>query len=303
MVLFAFMSAQGAAWYTVFFYSQVFMERFLKVAPTTANLMIMAITVASAPLYVFFASVSDRWGRKWVMWFGMTLCAVFFFPGFHMLAQQANPALVEAQRRTPVVVVADPATCHLQFDLIGRAQFTTACDIAKTALSNAGVNYTNQAAPPGTPTSVRIGDAVVASADGSGLAGPALAAARSEVDGRIRAALTAAGYPATADPARFNFLGVFLVLMVFVVGATALYGPMAAALVEIFPTRVRYTALSLPYHIGTGWIGGFVPATAFAIVTATGNIYSGLWYSVIFTGISVVCCFFFLPETRGRPLD
>ena len=303
MVLFAFMSAQGAAWYTVFFYSQVFLERFLKVAPTTTNLLIMAITVASAPLYIFFATLSDRVGRKWVMWGGMTLCCLFYFPGFHMLANLANPGLVEAQRRTPVVVVADPATCHLQFDLIGKARFVTSCDIAKAALSNAGISYTNEAAPPGSLAQVRIGSQLVASAEGSGLSAPAFAALKSSVETRIRAALTTAGYPATADPARVNFWGLFGVMMIFVVGATALYGPMAAALVELFPTRIRYTALSLPYHIGTGWIGGFVPVTAFAIVTATGNIYAGLWYSVFFTAISVVCCLFFLPETRGQPID
>ena len=303
LVLFAFMSAQGAAWYTVFFYAQVFMERFLKLAPATSNLMIMAITVASAPLYVFFATISDRVGRKWVMWAGMTLMAVFFFPGFHLIANMANPALVEAQARTPVVVIADPATCHVQFDVTGKAHFTSSCDLAKAVLSNAGVSYTNQAAPVGSVAQVRVGSQTVASADATGLTGPALAAVKSGVETRVRAALTAAGYPATADPARVNFWGLFAVLMVFVVGATALYGPMAAALVELFPTRIRYTALSVPYHIGTGWIGGLAPVTAFAIVVATGNIYSGLWYPVFFSAISVVCCLFFLPETRGRPID
>ena len=303
LVLFAFMVGQGAAWYTVFFYAQVFMQSFLRVAPATANLLIMAITVASAPLYVVFATLSDRVGRKWVMWFGMTLMALFFFPGFHMIAGLANPALTEAQARTPVSVIADPATCHVQFDVTGKARFTSSCDLAKSVLSNAGVSYRNVAGPPGSVAQVRIGDTVVASSDATGLTGPALAAVKSAVENRIRTALTAAGYPATADPARLNFWGIFGVLMIFVVGATALYGPMAAALVELFPTRIRYTALSVPYHIGTGWIGGLAPVTSFAIVVATGNIYSGLWYPVIFTGISVVCCLLFLPETRGRPID
>lgn len=303
LVLFAFMVGQGAAWYTVFFYAQVFMQSFLRVAPATANLLIMAITVASAPLYVLFATLSDRVGRKWVMWFGMTLMALFFFPGFQMIAGLANPALTEAQARTPVSVIADPATCHVQFDVTGKAHFTSSCDLAKSVLSNAGVSYSNVAGPPGSVAQVRIGDTTVASADATGLTGPALTAVKSQVESRIRAALTAAGYPATADPARLNFWGIFGVLMIFVVGATALYGPMAAALVELFPTRIRYTALSVPYHIGTGWIGGLAPVTSFAIVVATGNIYAGLWYPVIFTGISVVVCLFFLPETRGRPID
>ncbi|MDQ0464914.1 MFS family permease [Caulobacter ginsengisoli] len=303
LVLFAFMSAQGAAWYTAFFYTQVFMEKFLKVDPATSNLLIMAITIASAPLYVFFAWLSDRVGRKWVMWCGMTLSLVAFFPVFHAMASLANPALVAAQQRNQVVVVADPAQCSFQFDLIGKAKFLTDCDIAKNVLSNAGVSYDNQAGPAGSATQVHIGSAVVASKSAVGLSAPEAKAVKAGVEKDLKAALAAAGYPAKADPAQLNFWGLFGVLMIFVVGATALYGPMAATLVEIFPTRVRYTAMSLPYHIGTGWIGGFVPVTAFAIVVATGNIYSGLWYSAVFTGISVIVCLFFLPETRGRPID
>jgi hypothetical protein len=201
-----------------------------------------------------------------------------------------------------VVVVADPADCALQFDPVGRAQFVSACDIAKTSLANAGVSYDNLAAPPGTLAQVRVGETVVSSIDGAALAPDDLKAARAQVDGAIRAALAANGYPPQADPARTNLAAVFGILMIFVVAATALYGPMAATLVELFPTRVRYTAMSLPYHIGTGWVGGFVPFSAFAIVTATGNIYSGLWYPVIFTGVSVLVCLF-LPETKGKPLD
>jgi MFS family permease len=303
LVLFAFMSAQGAAWYTAFFYTQVFMTKFLKVAEPTANLLIMAITIASAPLYVFFAWLSDRVGRKWVMWFGMTLSLVAFFPVFHAMTGLANPALAAAQQRTPVVVVADPAQCSFQLDLIGKAKFLTDCDIARNVLSNAGVSYDNQAGPAGSAASVHIGNAVVAARSAGGLPGPEAKAVKAGVEKDIKAALATAGYPAKADPATLNFWGLFWLLMIFVVGATALYGPMAATLVEIFPTRIRYTAMSLPYNIGTGWIGGFVPATAFAIVVATGDIYAGLWYSAVFTGISVVVCLFFLPETRGRSID
>ncbi|MFO1012829.1 MAG: MFS transporter [Caulobacteraceae bacterium] len=303
MVLVAILSAQGAAWYTAFFYAQVFMERFLKIAPTETNLLMMAMTIASAPLYVFFAWLSDKVGRKWVMWFGMTLYLVFYFPGFHLLTQLGNPALAEAQARTPVVVVADPATCAFQFDVTGKAAYTTACDIAKASLANAGVSYENQAAPAGSPTVIRIGTTEVASRAGTGLAPADLKAVKADVDARIKAALKAAGYPEKADPARVNFLGLFGVLLIFAVAATALYGPMASALVELFPTRIRYTALSLPYNVGTGWIGGFMPFFGTAIVIATGNIYSGLWYSVVFTGISVFACIFLLPETKGKPID
>ena len=304
VALVAIMSAQGAVWYTLFFYAeQVFLERFLKVAPGTGTQLLICLTLASAPLYVAFAWLSDRVGRKWVMWGGMSLALVAFFPAFRALTHLANPALEAAQARTPVVVIADPARCSLQFDLVGKARFATSCDIAKSTLSNAGISYDNRAAPAGAVATVRIGKRVVASREATGLPAPALKAVAIEVKGRLMGALTAAGYPATADPARLNFWGLFGVLMVFVVAATALFGPIAATLVELFPTRIRYTAMSLPYHIGTGWVGGFVPVTAFAIVTATGNIYSGLWYPVIFTAISVIALPLLLPETSRRSIE
>lgn len=303
-VLAGFMSAQGAAWYTLFFYAeQVFLERFLKLAPATGIGLLVAITLASAPLYVVFASLSDRIGRRPVMWGGMTLALVAFFPGFHALTHFANPALEAAQRRTPVVVIADPARCSLQFDIIGKSRFSTACDLAKSALSNAGVSYENRAAPAGAQARVAIGPQIVLSRDATGLPAAAQKRAAADVNTRLMAALAHAGYPARADPARVNVLGLFGVLMIFVVACTALFGPIAATLVELFPTRIRYTALSLPYHVGTGWVGGFMPVTAFAIVTATGNIYSGLWYSVLFTGLSVAALPLLIPETSGKALE
>jgi hypothetical protein len=306
LVLSAFvgiMSAQGAAWYLVFFFAeQVFLERFMKVAPQTGEQLLILVTVASAPLYMFFGWLSDKVGRKWVMWAGMTLALIAYFPAFHVMAAFSNPGLVAAQQRTPVMVVADPARCSLQFDLLGTAHYVTACDLAKNALANAGVSYANEAAPAGAQAVVRIGNTTVASRDGTDLAPVALAAAKSDVQARIHAALTSAGYPAKADPARLNFWGLFGVLMVFVVACTALYGPIATALVELFPANIRYTALSLPYHVGTGWIGGFVPVTSFAIVTATGDIYAGLWYAFIFTALSVFTLPFLIPETRGRSI-
>ena len=303
IAFFCLMCAQGAYWYTVFFYSDVIMEKFLKVEGDYANLLIMIAAVASAPSYVFFGWLSDRLGRKWVMWFGMTLGAVALFPGFMLLSQAVNPALVEATHRTPVVVVADPADCSLQFDPLGKAKFLSSCDIAKSTLANAGVAYTNRAAPPGALAMVEFGQTSVASVDGRHLSAPALKAATARVGGALTGALAKAGYPTRSDPARRNTPLAIAVFLVLVIAATALYGPMASALVELFPTRVRYTALSLPYHLGTGWIGGFQPVVSFSIVVATGDIYAGLWYPVIFTAISVVCCLIFLPETRGRPLD
>ena len=302
IAFFCLMSAQGAYWYTVFFYSQVFLEKFLKLDGAFAQLMIMLAAIASAPCYVFFGWLSDNIGRKWVMWFGMALGLVTLYPGFQLMSLAANPALVAAAHRTPVVVVSSPADCSLQFDPSGKARFVSSCDIAKSALANSGIGYSNQAAPPGSLAWVRVGGTIVASVDGRGLPAPALKAATTKLAHDLDAALARAGYPAKADPAQRNAPLMLAVLMVFVIAATALYGPMAAALVELFPTRVRYTALSLPYHLGAGWIGGFQPVASFSIVVATGNIYAGLWYPIVFTAISVVCAIFFLPETRGRPL-
>lgn len=306
LVILAFLSmmcAQGAVWYTSFFYVQTFMEKFLKVDPVTINALMMTATAVSAIFYVVFGWLSDKVGRKPVMLAGMTLALVFYFPGFHLLERAANPALAEASARSPVSVIADPADCALQFDPVGKAAFVSSCDIVKSTLANAGVSYDNQKAPAGTPAVMKVGDVVVASPSAEGLSKAETKAVKADTEARIKAALTAAGYPAKADPARMNLVGMFGVLLVFVIAATALFGPLAACLVELFPTRVRYTALSLPYHIGTGWVGGFVPFFAFAIVTAVGNIYAGLWYPVFFTLVSVLTTLFLLPETKGRALD
>jgi MFS family permease len=303
LALVAIMSAQGAVWYTAFFYVQTFMEKFLKVAPETINALMMAAAAVSAIGYVVFGWLSDKIGRKPVMLFGMTLMLVAYFPGFHGLARTLNPALAEAQAKTPVLVIADPADCSLQFDPVGKASFTSSCDIAKSALANAGVSYENVKAPPGTPAQVRVGLITVPSSDARGLPKDVVKAVKASIEDHIKDALAHGGYPAKADPARMNLAGAFAWLMVFVVAATALYGPIAACLVELFPTRIRYTGMSLPYNIGTGWIGGFVPFTAFAIVAAVGNIYSGLWYPFAFTALSVLTCLVLLPETKERPLD
>ena len=303
LVLFGIMIAQGAVWYTGFFYASFFLETIIKVPGPTVNTLMLAMTAISVPLYLAFGALSDRIGRKPVMLFGMVLMVAAIFPGFHLMTRAANPLLDQAATSAPVVVVADPAECSLQFDPVGKTQFRTSCDIAKSTLARAGVSYANEAAPAGTLAQVRVGEVAVPSVDGSNMDAAALAEAKAGATARISAALTAAGYPPSADPARVNAVGVFLVLLVLCIGATALYGPQAAALVELFPTRIRYTALSLPYHIGTGWVGGFLPATAFAMVAATGDIYFGLWYPVVFTAVAAVVTLIFLPETRGRDLD
>ena len=303
IALFGIMIAQGAVWYCGYFYTRFFMERVLKVETATVDMLVLGVTVVSAILYVFFGWLSDRVGRKPVMLFGMILALATYFPGFKMLTEAANPALAQAQASAPVTVIADPASCALQFDPVGKAAFSSSCDMAKRVLADAGVSYRNQAAAPGTTALVRIGDVGVESRDASSLSAAGATAARKDVETRIKAALAQAGYPARADPAGVDLPRVFLILLVFIVAATALYGPQAAALVELFPTRVRYTAMSLPYNIGTGWVGGLLPAASFALEAASGNIYFGLWYSVGFTALAVLVALIFLPETKGRDLD
>jgi predicted MFS family arabinose efflux permease len=303
IALFGVMVAQGVVWYTSVFYAQLFLERTLKVEPVTVNYIMITVTALSAPLYLFFAWLSDKVGRKPVIVGGTLVAALVFYPAFHQITRLANPALAEATERTPVVVVADPADCSLQFDPIGRAAFTSSCDVAKSLLTNAGVSYANEAAPAGAAAVVRIGDAAIASRSGAGLSAAEFKALKAGVDAELKAGLQAAGYPLKADPERVNFWGIVAVMMVFVTGACALYGPIAACLVELFPTRIRYTAMSLPYNIGTGWVGGFVPFVAFAIVAGRGDMYSGLWYPIVGGIFSALVALFLLPETRGRDLD
>jgi len=302
IVFFGIMCAQGAVWYLSFFYVQVFLTRSLGVADATKDALVLAMTVFSAPLYVFFGWLSDRVGRKPVMIGGLLLALVAYFPGFHAIASAANPALIEAQKREPVIIHTDPATCSVQFDPIGTRQFKTACDIAKSQLAGTGISYRSATSPDGR-TVVAVGEQRIGVADGSSLAGPQLKSLKDETGARLKAALAAEGYPDKADPRAINLPVIFFWLMVFAVASTALYGPQAATLVEMFPTRVRYTAMSLPYHVGTGWIGGFLPVTSFALATITGDIYASLWYAVFFTAMPIVVALVFLPETRGRRLE
>jgi MFS family permease len=308
LVLFAVMIAQGAVWYCAFFYSQLFMQKTLKIDEGIVLLLMAIATAVSAPLYVFFGWLSDKVGRKPVMLFGMILAVLAFVPSFgtsafHIMTRAGNPALAAAQARAPVVVTADPAECSLQFDPVGKATFASSCDIAKSYLTNAGVSYENRAAAAGATASVTVGQTTIASSDGRGLDKAALSALRTDVEARIAAALQSAGYPQKADPAQTDMVTLLGVMLVLVVAATALYGPQAAALVELFPTRVRYTGMGVPYNIGTGWVGGFLTAASFAMMAASGDIYFGLWYSVGFTVVAIVVAFLFLPETRGRDLD
>jgi predicted MFS family arabinose efflux permease len=301
IAFFGIMCAQGAVWYFTFFYLQVFLEKSLGLPSQTKDLLLIVMTVVSAPLYVYFGWLSDRLGRKPVMIGGMLLALVLYFPASHWIADAANPALVEAQNSTPIFVVTNPATCSVQFDPIGTAKFTSACDIAKSILVTKGISFKTRASASGQ-TNLIIGTETLAIPDGAGLSGPALKALKAKTADAIGAELQLADYPKSADPARANMTLLIIILLAFVVAATALYGPQAAALVEMFPTRVRYTAMSFPYHVGTGWVGGFLPVTSFALVAITGNIFEGLWYAVVFTGISVIVSLLFLKETAGRRL-
>jgi MFS family permease len=302
IALFSIMTAQGAIWWCTFSYTQIFLESSMKLAPVWANVVLLGATVVSIPLYIFFAWLSDKIGRKPILLFGMALALVAIFPSFHTMARGANPALFAAVESAPVEVHADPATCSFQFDLLGRAKYESACDIARSVLTRAGVAYKTIDAPAGQGTTVTLGGATVPIAEGSGLDATALAGVTKTATDDIRAALTTAGYPATANETAVNWPMIALGLVAMVIAATALYGPQAAALVELFPTNVRYTALSVPYHIGVGWAGGFMPVTAFAIASTAGDIFAGLWYMVFFAAISFVCCLLFFPETRGRAL-
>jgi MFS family permease len=280
----------------------VFLTRSLGVPEPTKDALVLGMTIVSAPLYIFFGWLSDRVGRKPVMLGGMLLALAAYFPGFHAIADAANPALVEAQRQTPVVVYTDPASCSVQFDPVGTRKFTSACDIAKSLLASTGISYSSRPSPDGQ-TTVAVGDERLQVPDGSALGAAELKSLKDETAARLKAVLAAEGYPDRADPRAMNLPVIFLWLMVFAVAATALYGPQAAALVEMFPTRIRYTAMSLPYHVGTGWIGGFLPVTSFALVAITGDIYASLWYPVVFTVIPIVVSLLFLKETRGKPLE
>ncbi|MEI9992691.1 MAG: MFS transporter [Rhizomicrobium sp.] len=302
VVLIGLLMGQGAVWYTAQFYTQFFLERVMKVEPRLVNLLILSVTVASALLHIFFARLSDRVGRKPVMLGGLLLAAVAFVPGFQLLAAAVNPGLTEAIAKAPVTVFAAPGDCSFQFDLVGQSKFASSCDIAKSTLANLGVPYRNEATPPGELARIRVGTATLSSIDGTVLASTALATAQKNFAAEVKTLLAAAGYPAKADSRRVDFPLAFGLLLIFVVAAAALYGPQAAALVELFPTRIRYSALSLPYHLGVGWFGGFLPPIAFAIVAATGNLYAGLWYPVSIAAIGFVVTLLFLPETKGRDI-
>ncbi|HSZ66948.1 MAG TPA: MFS transporter [Xanthobacteraceae bacterium] len=280
---------EAVIWYGGQFYALFFLTQTLKVPAVTASILIATGLAIGTPFFILFGALSDKIGRKPIMLAGFALAAVTYFYIFQGITHFANPKLEAALANAPVMVTADPNECSFQFKATGVEKFTTGCDTIKAALVNLSVNYNNTAAAPGTKASVQIGDQTIAADT------PNLAAT-------IGAAVKAHGYPASADTNDINYPMTILLLAILVVYVTMVYGPIAAWLVEMFPTRIRYSGVSLPYHIGNGWFGGFLPATVFAIVAATGNIYSGLWYPIAVAAISFVVALIFLPETKDRDI-
>jgi MFS family permease len=278
-------AGEAVVWYGGQFYALFFLTQTIKVPGVTAQILIVIALALATPGFVIFGWLSDKIGRKPIILTGFLLAALTYFPIFKAITHFANPKLETALASSPVTVIADPSECSFQFKATGTEKFTTSCDIAKSGLVNLSVNYDNEIAPPGTKAKVRIGDQTL-SADS-----PDFAKA-------LPAAIKAHGYPASADPAEINWVMTTVMLWVLVVYVTLVYAPIAAWLVELFPSRIRYSGVSLPYHIGNGWFGGFLPATMFAIAAATGNIYSGLWYPVGIALMSLVIGFLFLPETK-----
>ena len=303
IALFGAVMGQAVVWYTGQFYALFFLEKILKVDGATTNVLIAIALLLATPAFVFWGWLSDRIGRKPIILAGCLLAALTYFPLFDALSSNANPALYQAVRSSPVSVSADNAACSVQFDPIGGNKFDTkTCDIAKSFLAKAGVSYTNIAAP-GTEASISIGDKVIAAPITASIDKESRAAAIKAFQTDAKAALAAAGYPDKADPEQINKPMVVLILFILVIYVTMVYGPIAALLVELFPTNIRYTSMSLPYHIGNGWFGGFLPTVAFAMVAATGDIYYGLWYPIVVASLCFVIGLVLLPETFKRSID
>lgn len=302
IALFGLVAGQAVIWYAGQFYALFFLTLTLKVETVTANLMVSGALLIGTPMIVFFGALSDRIGRKPIILAGFLLATLTYFPIFHGLTRYANPALAAAQTSAPVTVVADPAACSFQFNPVGTSEFVRSCDIAKSFLAKASVNYLNEEAPKGSVAYVKVGDKVITSFEANTLAKPEAAEKTTAFNAQLTSVIRSVGYPATADLSAINYVAVMLLLLALVLMVAMVYGPIAAVLVELFPTKIRYTAMSLPYHIGNGWFGGFLPTTAFAMVAATGNIYSGIWYPVAIAAVSFVIGLIFLPETYKNDL-
>ena len=333
LALIGLTAGQAVVWYTGQFYALFFLTQALKVDGATANLFVAASLIIGTPFFIVFGALSDKIGRKPIIMLGCLLAVVTYFPVFEQLTKAANPDLHAAQQANKVVVFADPAECSFQFNPTGTVKFTSSCDIAKQKLAANSVSYSNEVAPAGTPALIKVGEVEikttvtpedVAAAKEAAEQKLATLKAADPVDAKavktaedalkslsdekkskdavisanLSAALKTAGYPAKADPVKVNKVLVIIILTYLVILVTMVYGPIAAMLVEMFPTRIRYTSMSLPYHIGNGWFGGLLPTTAFAIVAQTGNMYNGLWYPIIIAGATFIIGTLFIKETK-----
>ena len=287
IALFGINAGQAVTFYTAQFYVLFFLTQMLRIDPAQANMLLIISVIIGAPFFIFFGWLSDKVGRKPILMLGLLLATVLYFPLFKALSHYANPQIDTASRQSPIVVMADPATCTFQFDPVGKARFDSPCDKVKTFLVKQGLPYTSQSVAAGTEVQVSVGEKTISGFD----------------EAAMRAAVTEAGYPAKADPSSVNQPMVVLIMVLLTLIATMTYGPLAAVMVELFPTRIRYTSMSLPYHIGNGWFGGFLPTVSFALVVFTGDIFYGLWYPVVITGVSLVVGMIFLKETRNVNID
>ncbi|PZP97827.1 MAG: MFS transporter [Variovorax paradoxus] len=302
LALIGLTAGQAVVWYTGQFYALFFLTGALKLDGATANILIAVALIIATPFFVIFGSLSDRIGRKPIIMAGCLLAVLTYFPVFNALTKAVNPDLAAAQAKNQVIVTADPKECSFQFNPTGTSKFTSSCDIAKQVLSASSVSYENVAGPAGAPATIKIGEQVITSYNATGLAADELKAKDSALKKAVADDLKAAGYPAKADPAKMNTFMTIVILVYLVILVTMVYGPIAAMLVEMFPTRIRYTSMSLPYHIGNGWFGGLLPATALAIVAQTGNMYNGLWYPIIIAAVTLVIGTLFVKETKDNDI-
>jgi len=300
LALLGLVAGQAVVWYTGQFCALFFLTQTLKVDGVTANLLIAAALLIGTPFFIVFGSLSDKIGRKPIILAGCAIAALTYFPLFQALTHYANPALYKAVQNSPVTLTVDPSQCTFQFNPTGTAKFTSSCDIAKQMLAANSANY-NTVSGSG-PAVIQIGDKTITVVGAKDLPPDEFKAKEAALKKEIGAALKAAGYPAKADPAQMNTPMVIAILALLVIFVTMVYGPIAAALVELFPTRIRYTSMSLPYHIGNGWFGGLLPTISFALVAQNGNIYYGLWYPVIIAAGTFVIGLLFLPETKDRDI-
>jgi MFS family permease len=287
IALFSINAGQAVTFYAAQFYVLFFLTQFLKMDPAVANTLLIISVVIGAPFFIIFGWLSDKVGRKPVLMLGLLLATALYFPIFKSLAHYANPAIDQASRQAPITVMADPATCTFQFDPVGKAKFDSPCDKAKTFLVKQGLPYSSVAAPVGSAIQISVGDVKLDGYD----------------EAALRGAITLAGYPQQADAQQINKPMIVALIVALIIISAMCYGPLAALMVELFPTRIRYTSMSLPYHIGNGWFGGFLPTVSFALVVYTGDIFYGLWYPVLITGVSLVVGMIFLRETKNIDLD